>query len=102
MTYDYQCARRSATADPDGGARAGTDKSYEDNVLALGHGAVDPPKRWQKTETLITRTPTGCVFALSAFPTTPSAQCHILWWAPDLLIGLTQELWTGWYESSGS
>ena len=86
MTYDYQCARRSASADPDGGARAGTDKSYGDNVLGLS-GTVpwSRPKDGKTLKTLITRTPTGCVFALSAFPTTPSAQCHIRWWAPDLL-----------------
>lgn len=68
MTYDYQCARRSATGDPDGRARASTDKSYDDNVLALGHGAVDPPKRWQKTENADNENTYGLGFCIECFP----------------------------------
>jgi hypothetical protein len=68
MTYDYQCARRSATADPGGGARAGTDKSYDDNVLGLGHGAVDPPNRCQKTENADNENAYGLRFCIECFP----------------------------------
>ena len=63
----------NARADPlplilTGGARAGTDKSYDDNVLALGHGAVDPPKRWQKTENADNENTYGLRFCIECFP----------------------------------
>jgi hypothetical protein len=68
MTYDYQCARRSASADPDGGARAGTDKSYDDNVLGLWDRAVVPPKRSQKTENADNENTYGLRFCIECFP----------------------------------
>jgi hypothetical protein len=67
MTYHYQCARRSATADPDGGARAG----YDSNVLGLwdtGCCAVVPPKRWQKTENADDENTYGLRFCIECFP----------------------------------
>ena len=43
-------------------------KATDDNVLALGHGAVDPPKRWQKTEDADNENTYGLRFCIECFP----------------------------------